>query len=121
MRLLKEWCGTPRQCAMPFSGQTLFDVVDQVTAASQVSLKSGTRCSTRSGNWALRMGSLNLVPADPRESPPVIASAMPRGWLDGYQQNELQTGDMVLARARASTNSFQWEMADWAADKLTPG
>ena len=103
---------------MSFSGQGLFDAVDRISAASTIpDVWNALFAVTR--QFGLQHAQLNFVPRDPQDAPAVIASAMPRGWLEGYRQNELQAGDMVLARARASTNSFQWQMSDWAVDKLT--
>ncbi len=103
---------------MAFSGQGLFDVVDRVSAAATIAeVWDALFAVTQS--FGLDHAQLNFVPVSPQDEPQVISSAMPRGWLDGYQQNQLHAGDMVLAQARASTNSFQWQMSDWAADKLS--
>lgn len=97
----------------------MFDLVDRIAAATTVdAVWDAFFGATR--QIQVEHGQLNFVPREHQEPPAVIASVMPRGWLDGYQQNELHLGDMVLARARASTNSFEWQLSDWAPDKLSP-
>jgi LuxR family quorum sensing-dependent transcriptional regulator len=104
---------------MTFAGQAMFDLVDQVAAASTVSEIWGALFGVTQ-ELGLQHGQLNFVLPSPQASTPIIASAMPKGWLEGYEQNNLNLGDMELARARASTNSFEWQMSDWAPDKMTP-
>src|SRR6202000_2718700 len=61
-----------------------------------------------------------IVPTDNFGAFQIIASAMPKGCLEGYIDNGLLAGDLVLDRARLSVQSFQWEMKDWDVSQLTP-
>ena len=70
--------------------------------------------------FGLDYGCLSFVPRDAGAPAQVIASAMPKGWLEGYRGNQLFADDLVVARARASTNSFEWQLPDWASDRMTP-
>lgn len=97
----------------------VFDLVDRIAVAPGASeVWSIYLEATRV--LGLRHGCLGFIPYDGSDAVHTLTSAMPKGWQDGYSRNELWEGDLVAARIRASTNSFEWQLSDWAQDKMSP-
>ncbi len=60
-----------------------------------------------------------LIPGDNFSTFQLLSEALPRGCLEGYRENGLAAGDLVMERARNCTLSFEWHLSDWDNDKLT--
>src|SRR5262249_11111262 len=73
-----------------------------------------------SGKCGLRYGFLGASPLGEPSQITIIDSAMPKGYVEGYQANDLAVGDLALARASASSNSFEWRISEWPVDKMMP-
>ncbi len=93
--------------------QTIFDLVDQITASASVRdvWKTFLR---EAGRVGLGFGYLSITYHGSNDPPLLLSQAMPGGWEKHYAENSLAAGDMLLARARASKQSFAWQLSDWA-------
>lgn len=97
----------------------VFELVDRIAAASGASEVWSAYLEAAQG-FGLRHGSLGLITYDEGGAVHTLTSVMPKGWQEGYDRNALSGGDLVAARIRASTNSFEWRLSDWAQDKISP-
>ena len=99
--------------------QAIFEVVDRIVSASSLTdvWDAYLGASARVG---LRFASVGPMPRKAGQNPTIVASSLPKGFADGYNRNELWSGDLLLGRARASGASFEWQLTDWPDSALSP-
>ena len=98
--------------------QAVFDVIDKIAASSSMT-----------GLWDAYLGAAHavglkygicIIPQDNFRSFEVVAEALPRGCFEGYVDNGLLAGDLILERARTSIQSFDWKLSDWDVTAMSP-
>lgn len=104
---------------MPILASAVFDLVDRIAAASNVSevwdAYLGAAADVR-----LPYGAAAFYPPDPAQPTQVVAEAMPPNWMQTYVEENLAAGDLLTERARLSTTSFEWSLGDWDIAQMTP-
>jgi len=97
----------------------IFDHIDRIEAAA-----------TPDDAWRIYLGMsvafgighgmLDCRALAPGSQARMLAATMPPGYFEGYRDNDLLQGDLLMERARGAGHPFDWLLTDWPADKLTP-
>lgn len=104
---------------MAIYDRTIFGLVDKIAAATG-SQEVWSAFLGETARVSLAFGYLGVVSFDLDAPPHLVSLAMPKGWEKGYVENGLAAGDLLSARARASKQSFPWQLSDWSGEKLSP-
>jgi LuxR family transcriptional regulator, quorum-sensing system regulator BjaR1 len=104
---------------MAAPSRLVFDLVDRIAAAGTIPEVWSAYLSA-AGEVGLPYGLASIMPRDTDNSLHIIADALPKGCLEGYSSNGLFAGDLVAERARTSTSSFEWKLADWPVARMSP-